>query len=197
MFARWLRGAGPSAPRGAARPSARGPAAQIAPLRWRAAAADAFAEMPRTCVIALLAAACLLASACSGSSSPRGTAALSPAATAAADSICARQLAQLDRLTRPTTADQAVSYLPQALRIMRVEIRRLEALDPPSPGRAQFAAGLASERALTALLGRFLHQLQTGFVEFSALARVQTQSWQLRAAVDSHFRQAGAQLCAH
>ncbi len=148
-----------------------------------------------------LAAACLLLAAC-GSSSPSpstGSSAGSQASAtrylAGANAVCARLLAKLDRLTQPTTAEQAVSYLPQALRIMQAENRQLATLDPPAGERPQLEAGLRSSQQLAALLRRFLHELQSGLVELNAFARVQSRSQALRADVDSHLRAAGLSSC--
>jgi hypothetical protein len=114
---------------------------------------------------------------------------------AAANAVCARQLAQLNRLAQPTTPEQAVSYLPQALTIMHRETGGLAALDPPASERAQVAAGVASARQLAALLQHFLHELKGGLVELSTFGRVQTQTGVLTAAIDAHFRQAGLVAC--
>ena len=154
--------------------------------------------MPRACLIILLAAACPLLSACGDStSSSRDPASIAPAYIASANAICTRQLARLNGLTMPVSAEAAVSYLPRALSILHAETHQLEAIDPPASGRAQFADALAGERQLTALLGGFLHELQTGLVELSAFAHVQARGNALRAEIDSHFRRAGLARCAN
>lgn len=139
----------------------------------------------------------MLAGAC-GSSAPSSSRSAPPPPTyvAAANAICARELAQLDMLTRPTTAEQAVSYLPHAISIIHVETEQLAALDPPASGRAQFAAALASDRQLAALLSGFLQTLKTGLVELGTFARVQARSNALRADIARQFRQAGLVGCA-
>ena len=120
--------------------------------------------MTRKQPIVALAAACLLLAACGSStpSSSTGSSAGSHASAtrylAGANAVCARLLAKLDRLTQPTTAEQAVSYLPQALRIMQAENRQLAALDPPAGDRTQLQAGLRSSQQLAALLRRFLRR---------------------------------------
>jgi hypothetical protein len=89
-------------------------------------------EMARTLMVALLGVVALPLAGCGGS-------AVKPSAyVAAGDAICSSQLAQLNRLPRPTTPEGAVSYLPQARTIIQRERGRLAALDPPSPMRAQF-----------------------------------------------------------
>ncbi len=145
----------------------------------------------------LLAAACTLLSACGAStSSSPDRASTAPAYIATADAICTRQLARLNSLTMPVSAEAAVTYLPRALSILHAETHQLEALDPPASGVAQFADALAGERQLTALLSGFLHQLKTGLVELSSFARVQARGNALRADIDSHFRRAGLAHCA-
>lgn len=152
--------------------------------------------MARTRAITLLTAAGLLLTGCGSShpSSPDPTSP-SPAFAAAADAVCSRQLAQLNTLTRPTTAEAAVSYLPHALSVMRAELRQLSALHPPASERVAFAGALAGEQRLTALLGRFLHELRSAIVELGSFARAQAQSDALRADIDAHFRQAGLAHC--
>ena len=166
-------------------------------LVWRPCAADIAKEMGRTYVIAPLAVACLLLAACGSSTTSSGhTSATAPAYVAAGNAICSRELARINRLTRPTTPEQAVSYLPQALSIMQRETRELAALDPPAPERAPLASSLAATRRLSALLHGFLRELRGGLVEISAFARAQSQSGALRSAIDAHFRQAGLSACA-
>jgi hypothetical protein len=163
--------------------------------------------MAKTLVIALLGVGCLPFAGCGGSasssspagsassSSPAGSASASTRYLAAGNAICTKQLAQLNKLAQPTSAEQAVSYLPKALLIMRRETSGLTALDPPAPERAQVAAGLASAQQLAALLRRFLHELRGGLVEIGTFGRVQTQTGALRADVNAHFRLAGLTRC--
>ena|SRR5271166_3990626 len=163
--------------------------------------------MAKRLVIALLGLGCLPFAACGGStssSSPAGSAS-SPVVSsasasarylAAGNAICTKQLTQLNKLAQPTSAEQAVSYLPRALVIMQRETSGLTALDPPAPERAQAAAGLASSQQLAALLRRFLHELRGGLVEISTFGRVQARTGALRADVNAHFRLAGLTRCA-
>jgi hypothetical protein len=147
--------------------------------------------------IALLAVASVLLAGCAGSTpSSHGSASASAAYVARGEAICASELAKIDKLTRPTTPGEAVTYLPRVLRIMRRETRELVALEPPASQRAQLAASLEKTRQLAALLGRFLHELQSGLVEISTFARIQGQSDALKADIDSSFRQAGLARCA-
>ena len=154
-------------------------------------------EMGRTHGIALLTAASLLLAAC-GSSSPstHGAASPHPEFVPAADAICARELAKINGLPRPTTPQQAVSYLPQALRIMQRETGELAALEPPASQRAQLDASIERTRQLAALLRGFLHELRSGVVEISTFAQVQSQSGALQADINARFRQAGLTACA-
>ena len=158
-------------------------------------------------MIALLGVGCLLFAGCGGSassSSPADSASASSSGVSASSSarylaagnaICTKQLARLNKLAQPTSAEQAASYLPKALVIMRRETSELAALDPPVPVRAQVTAGLASAERLAALLHRFLHELKGGLVELSTFGRVQAQTGALRADVNAHFRQAGLTRC--
>lgn len=162
--------------------------------------------MAKRLVIALLGLGCLPFAGCGGSassSSPAGSASspVVPASAsarylAAGNAVCTKQLTQLNKLAQPTSAEQAVSYLPRALVIMQRETSGLTALDPPAPERAQVAAGLASAQQLAALLRRFLHELRGGLVEISTFGRVQAQTGALRADVNAHFRLAGLTRCA-
>jgi hypothetical protein len=146
--------------------------------------------MARTHSIALLGAACLLLAGCGGSGSS------TPKYVAAGNVICAEQLTQLNRLSQPTTPEQAVTYLPQALAIMQRETTRLTALELPASKRAQFQAALAGTRQLAAILHGVLHKLHSGLIEISAFAQVQAQSDALKAQIDAHLRQAGLARCA-
>ncbi len=132
----------------------------------------------------------------SSSSSSRGPGSSPPAYVAQGNAICTQELARLNALTRPTTPDQAVIYLPKALRIMERETARLTALNPPASEPRELSAGLASARQLTALLHRFLDTLRGGLVELRTFGQVQTQSATLRADLDAHFRRAGLERCA-
>lgn len=141
-------------------------------------------------MVALLGVLALLLTGCGGSAGQPS------AYVAAGDAICTSQLAQLNRLPRPTTPEGAVSYLPRALAILKRERSRLAALDPPSPMRAQFKAGLASQGQLAALLGHVYHQLETGLVEIGTFSRVQTESDTLSADITAHLQRAGLARCA-
>jgi uncharacterized protein involved in exopolysaccharide biosynthesis len=154
-------------------------------------AADRSHEMAERRSIVLLGVACVgLVAGCGGAASS------TPKYVAAANAICTEQLAQLGRLPQPTTPEQAVSYLPRALAIMRRETTGLASLDPVGSGRAQLAAALADTQQLAAVLRRFLDQLQAGIVEINTLSQVQTQANELRSQIDTHFRQAGLARCA-
>jgi len=125
---------------------------------------------------------------------PAGTQA--PSYVAAGNAICSEQLAQLNRLPRPTSTEQTISYLPSALQIMRREVAKLQALTPSGSGGRALQAALTSDRRLTALLSDFLWGLRHGMVEFAQLATVQTRSIAMRAQIDARFRQAGLPRCA-
>jgi hypothetical protein len=148
-----------------------------------------------------IAGACLLIAGCGGSggstSAPAGasSASSSPAYVAAADTICSRQLSQLNKLPRPTTPEGALTYLPRALPIMQREVTALTAVKAPASEQAQFAAGLATARQLSTLLGSLLHKLHSGIVEVSSLTELQAQTEALRAVLDAHFRSAGLTRC--
>jgi len=148
-----------------------------------------------------IAAASLLLAGCGGSGGSTtapatpSSASSSPAYVAAADAICSRQLAQLNKLPRPTTPEGALTYLPRALPIMRREVTSLETVKAPASEQAQFAAGLATARKLSTLLGDLLHKLHSGIVEVSALTELQTQTEALRGNLDAHFRGAGLAQC--
>lgn len=114
----------------------------------------------------------------------------------AGNAICAEQASQLGGLHKPATVEQAVTYLPPALAIMRRETDRLQALDGTGAARAKLTAALASTRALSALMAHLLGQLRHGMVEFAELAAVQAQSTALRARIDARFRDAGLPRCA-
>jgi hypothetical protein len=158
--------------------------------------------MMNTLRVAPLAVGCLLLAGCAGSK-PAHSASPSPATSAAtsayvaaANAICTTQQAQLNKFAQPTTPEGAVTYLPHVLAIMNGESSRLAALQAPAADRAQLAAGFASERQLEVLLDGFLHKLQSGVVEVSSFAEVQSHSESLKAAVNAHFRDAGLAQCA-
>lgn len=152
--------------------------------------ADMEGDMARTLIVALVGVLALALTGCGDST------AQSSAYVAAGDAICTSQLAQLNRLQRPTTPEGAVSYLPQAVAILQRERGQLAALDPPSPMRAQFKAGLASQGQLAALLGHVYHHLETGLVEIGTFSQVQTESEALRADITAHLQRAGLARCA-
>jgi hypothetical protein len=145
--------------------------------------------MARTHVLALLSSAAILLAGCAGSAAPP------PAYVAAADVICTAQLAQLDRLPEPATPEQAVTYIPEAIAILEREQSRLAALEPPGRVRGQFAAGLAGQGQLAAML-HVSEELRSGLVEVGTLSRAQAEGQTLRADINAHFRQAGLARCA-
>src|SRR5271166_2389301 len=112
--------------------------------------------MQATRAIALLMLHPLFIAGCAGSASPP------PAYVAAADAICSAQLAQLNRLRAPTTPEQAISYLPQAVAIIGRERSGLAALDPPAALRAEVDAGLAGQGQLATLLRHISEELRSG-----------------------------------
>ncbi len=140
--------------------------------------------------LALFAVLALLLAGCGSSASPP------PAYVAAGEAVCSEQTARLNRLVRPTTPEQAVSYLPQVLAIMHRGTAGLAALDPPAGKRTELAAALAGADQLAANLHGFLHRLQTGLVEVGSFPRLQVQSATLRTQIDGHLRQAGLSGCA-
>jgi hypothetical protein len=131
----------------------------------------------------------LLLAGCGSSASPP------PAYVAAGKAICSEQAARLNRLARPTTPEQAASYLPQVLAIMHRGTAGLAALDPPAGKRTELADALTGAARLAANLHRFLRQLQTGLVEVGSFPRLEVQSAALRAEIDGHLRQAGLAGC--
>ncbi len=112
------------------------------------------------------------------------------------NAICARQLARLSRLPRPTTPEQTISYLPTALTSMHAEVSALRTLDPPGAAHAELAAALADTSQLAAMLARLLHELRDGTVEFTRLGSVEHRSTTMRARLDASFRQVGLTSCA-
>jgi hypothetical protein len=143
---------------------------------------------PVLAACAPLCAGALLA-ACGSSSSPP------PAYVARANQICATQEAVLARLPRPTTPEQAVTYLPHLLAVLHAERTQLSALDPGAAGRSELDASLGDVSRLSALLSGFLHHLKTGLVELTTFSQVQAQSDALRTQLDAHFRRAGLARC--
>jgi hypothetical protein len=146
--------------------------------------------MARTRVLALLGAGSLLVARC-GASAPPPSSYLT-----AGNAICGAGLAQLNRLARPATPEAAISYLPRVLAIMERQRSRLSALTVPARMRAEFAAGLAGQGQLAALLRHVLRQLQAGIVEVGTFLRVESQSDSLRSEINRHFRDAGLGRCA-
>jgi hypothetical protein len=146
--------------------------------------------MARTRVFALLGAGSLLFAGCSASA-PAPSSYLT-----AGNAICGAELEQLNQLARPATPEAAVSYLPRVLAIMESQRDRLSALTVPARKRAEFAAGLAGQGQLAALLRHVLRQLQAGMVEVGTFVRVEAQSDGLRAEINRHFRDAGLGRCA-
>jgi hypothetical protein len=135
--------------------------------------------------------ACPLLAGCGAGSSS----AHAPAYVARGDQICATQLAALARLPRPTTPDQAVSYLPHVLATLRAESTQLRALDPAAASEGELRAALTETGRLAKLLPGFLAHLRTGIVELTAFGALQTQSGALRTQIDAHFRRAGLTRC--
>ncbi len=146
--------------------------------------------MARWTSIATLAVCCALLAGC-GSSSPSAK----PPYVAQANRICATGQAQLRRLSRPTTPEQAIDYLPAVLAIMHTESGQLKTLDPHPASAAELTAAVATMQRLATLLARFLHTLKTGIVELTSFAQVQTQGNVLRSQIDAHFRHAGLPAC--
>lgn len=147
-------------------------------------------EMQAKRAAALLMLIPLLLAGCAGSTPPP------PAYVAAADAICTAQLAQLNRLGQPTTPEQAISYLPQAVAIIGHERSGLAALSPPAGMRAEVDAGLAGQGQLAALLRHISDQLRSGLVEVGTFSRAQAEGDTLRADINAHFRRAGLAQCA-
>jgi hypothetical protein len=139
-------------------------------------------------LISALALACSALVAC-GSSAP------APAYVAQANHICATQLALLNAMNQPATPDQAVSYLPRALAIMRRENAQLSALHATPVKRAALDSALTGQRRLAAVLTRFLHQLRAGIVELTTFSHVQQVSDRLRTQINASFRRAGLPRC--
>ncbi len=146
--------------------------------------------MPRMYALALSAVIALLLAGCGESSSPP------PAYVTAGDADCAAQLAQLHRLARPTTPDEVISYVPQALEIMARGRSLLEALDPPAGARVELARALTSQEQLATLLHRVLRELESGIVEPGMFSRAQTEAAALKTDIDAHLRRAGLARCA-
>ncbi len=134
--------------------------------------------------------ACPLLAGCGAGSSSAGA----PAYVARGDQICATQLAALARLPKPTTPEQAVSYLPHALAALHAESGRLRTL-AAGAGEGELRAAVADVDRLAALLSGFLHHLNTGIVELTTFGQVQAQSSALRSQIDAHFRRAGLKRC--
>lgn len=105
-------------------------------------------------------------------------------------------MAQLNQVARPATPEAAISYLPRVLAIIERQRGRLSALPVPARMRTEFAAGLAGQGQLAALLRHVLRRLQTGIVEVGTFVRIEAQSDRLRAQINRHFRDAGLARCA-
>jgi hypothetical protein len=114
---------------------------------------------------------------------------------AAANAICAQELAVLSRTPEPTTPAQAVRYLPKAIAIIQRQSGRLEALAVPASKRRDLDAALSTGRQLGVILVRFLHQLRAGTYELATFSQVQSQSVTLREQINAHFRKAGLTRC--
>jgi len=151
--------------------------------------------MRRTHVLFMLTCLCGALGGCGGSGSHSATPV--PSYIAAGNTICTREVAQLNGLARPQTPEQAIGYLPHAIAIMRSESNSLAALERPA-GRssAQLSAALESTRELTGTLARFLHQMSSGMVDLTDFGTVQSRSVALQAQLDMHFRLAGLTRCA-
>ncbi len=179
------------------------PAGHSSVLMERPELVDMFGEMVRQSSSAVPRCACalLIFGIASGLLAGCGNSGSSPAASsppkyvAAADAICTSQLTLLNELPQPSTPDQAVSYLPKAITIIRRETGQLAAIRPAASIQKPFAAALGDARQLASVLARFLHQHRTGIVEVSTFGQVQAQSGALRAEVDAHFREAGLARC--
>jgi hypothetical protein len=124
-----------------------------------------------------------------------GSAAQEKKFTAAANAICAQELAVLSRTPELTTPTQAISYLPKVIAIIQRQSGRLEALAVPASKRADLEAALGSGRQLGLILVRFLHQLRAGTYELATFSQVQSQSVTLRQQINAHFRKAGLARC--
>jgi hypothetical protein len=151
--------------------------------------------MRRRHLFLMLTCLCGLLGGCGGSGSRPATPV--PAYIAAGNAICARQVARLNALARPSTPEQAIGYLPHAIAIMRSESNSLAALERPA-GRssAQLSAALDSTRELTDTLARFLHRMSSGMIDLTDFGTVQSRSVALQAQLDMHFRLAGLTRCA-
>jgi hypothetical protein len=139
---------------------------------------------------AALLCACAVLAACGG-----GSSAQERRYVAAGDAICARELAELNRVPEPTTPTQAITYLPRAIAFIKRESAQLAALSLPPSRRAPLDAALSAGSQLASALARFLQQLRAGTVELATFAQVQTQSTDLRAQMNRHFRAAGLVRC--
>jgi hypothetical protein len=138
--------------------------------------------------------ALIVAGALSGCVGSHGAA--KPAAyIAAGNAICRGQLARLGHVRQPTSTEEAISYLPSALGVLRADSRELASLDVPAAQRGKLDAALASSREMAALLTRFLHELNRGMVEFGQLAALQAKASRLRARIDLRFHEAGLSAC--
>jgi hypothetical protein len=150
---------------------------------------------PLTAALATVCALC--AAGCGGSRAASASQASPPVPVyvAAANAICARELAHLNSLPQPTTPEETVSYLPVALAAMRRVAGRLRMLHTRAPVTGELAGALASSRRLASMLGGFLHQMQEGTIELATLNRVKGQSETLKRQIDADFRRAGLVKC--
>ncbi len=80
--------------------------------------------------------------------------------------------------------------------MMHSEVAALRSLDPPGSAHRELAAATSTTSQLAAVLGRLLHELRQGTVEFQQLAAVQRRTTVMRAQLDASFRRAGLASCA-
>lgn len=104
---------------------------------------------PVVAVLAVLAAAAFIAG-CGGGSSDLSAAEF----RAQADAICADLNTQIDGLTQPTSAETFLPYLRAGLPIQKAQLKKLEALKPPSDLKAAYAEAMhLQEQQLAAISG--------------------------------------------
>jgi hypothetical protein len=140
-----------------------------------------------------LALSCALLAGCGGAGT--GPSAQEKQFVAAANAICAQELAVLNKTPEPTLPQQAIGYLPKAIAVIQRQSGRLEALNVPASKRADLASAVGSGRQLGVILTGFLHQLHTGKYELATFAQVQSQSITLREQINAHFSKAGLTRC--
>jgi hypothetical protein len=141
--------------------------------------------------IATLALSCAAFAGCGGG----GSDAKEKKFIAAANAICAQELAVLNKAPEPTTPAQAIDYLPKAIGIIQHQSARLAALEVPASKRADLTAAVSTGRQLGDVLTRFLHQLRAGSFDLTTFTQVQSQSVALREQINAHFRKAGLSRC--